>query len=733
MQAINLAQQAYEQLIQTNYGQSAIMYQQLAEQEPDQFQHYWYLGIALLLAGDESAAQSAWFTPLLTGTDDSTLTSDLVGVLAQEANRLENFHPEFAYLLRCYLQEFDPGNLENGLHLLRLALDQEQFSWELPQIEFLPSLLEQTPSNIVNLELLITVLKIVLDRFPQEPGSYEFAKACSPHASQLPELVQILQKMSQTLGWGFYDYTLAAKYGELVLEAKPTDPFMLTMLSQYYMYMQRYDRAIDLATRLYNYHENLVIRCAANQLLIQSLILAGGYWDIAIEKLELHWKLISNLLEAPQDLSRFEACSLFIMGFSPPHLEDKPSLHKPLLNSLMRFAQSNVKFHFQQQHQEYRHHQKQRHTISHKERKMRIGYLSDNLRSHAVGWLAWSLYEFCNQENFEIYTYFNGTFPVESDGWRHWYARRSNHYYVCEPGGYSVADRIHQDEIDILVDLDSLTLPVNCEVLALKPAPIQVTWLGFDASGLPAVDYFIADPYVLPEHAQSYYSETIWRLPQTYLAVNGFMVGSPTLRREDLDIPGDAVIYLSSQRAAKRNPHMTRLQMQIIKEVPQSYLLIKGYADQELLQAWFSEIAESEGVSIDQIKFIPSCPTVEEHRANLAIADVVLDTYPYNGATTTLETLWMEVPLVTRVGEQFAARNSYTFLVNAGVEEGIAWTDEEYVEWGIRLGRDKVLRERVMLKLKAAKKTAPLWNAKQFTRQMEEAYQSMWRRYLDGS
>jgi len=88
----------------------------------------------------------------------------------------------------------------------------------------------------------------------------------------------------------------------------------------------------------------------------------------------------------------------------------------------------------------------------------------------------------------------------------------------------------------------------------------------------------------------------------------------------------------------------------------------------------------------------------------LQIADVVLDTSPYNGATTTLETLWMEIPLVTRVGEQFAARNSYTFMMNAGITEGIAWSDEEYIEWGIKLGTDENLRKEISWKLRRSKK-----------------------------
>lgn len=268
--------------------------------------------------------------------------------------------------------------------------------------------------------------------------------------------------------------------------------------------------------------------------------------------------------------------------------------------------------------------------------------------------------------------------------------------------------------------------------MAIKPAPVQVTWLGWDASNIPMIDYYIADPYVLPEDAQAHYTEKIWRLPQTYIAVDGFEVGVPTLRRDELGIPNDSIIYLTAQRAYKCHPDIVRLQLQILKAVPNSYLLVKGLSDQKSLENFFFEIAQSEGVECERLKFLPLAACEEIHRANLGIADVVLDTYPYNGATTTMETLWMGIPIVTRVGEQFAARNSYTMMINAGITEGIAWTDEEYVEWGIKLGTDENLRQQIAWKLRKNRQTAPLWNGKQFTREMENAYEQMWQKYIEG-
>jgi predicted O-linked N-acetylglucosamine transferase (SPINDLY family) len=294
-----------------------------------------------------------------------------------------------------------------------------------------------------------------------------------------------------------------------------------------------------------------------------------------------------------------------------------------------------------------------------------------------------------------------------------------------------IAAQIRADEIDILIDLDSLTFDSTCLVMAQKPAPIQVSWLGWDSYGIPAIDYFIADPYVLPDDAQDYYQEQIWRLPQTYLAVDGFEVGIPTLRREDLDIPADAVVYLCSQSGYKRHPDNIRCQMKILKAVPNSYFLIKGKSDPNIIKNFFGKMAEEEGISLDRLRFLERDRDEYTHRANLAIADIVLDTFPYNGATTTLETLWMGIPMVTQVGQQFSARNSYTFMLNAGITEGIAWSEQEYIDWGIKLGLDRELRWQIKGKLHAARATAPVWNAKQFTLDMEQAYREMWAKYQE--
>jgi predicted O-linked N-acetylglucosamine transferase (SPINDLY family) len=148
-----------------------------------------------------------------------------------------------------------------------------------------------------------------------------------------------------------------------------------------------------------------------------------------------------------------------------------------------------------------------------------------------------------------------------------------------------------------------------------------------------------------------------------------------------------------------------------------------------MIRDLFGKICDREGIGLERLKFLPQVRDEYTHRANLAIADIVLDTFPYNGATTTLETLWMGIPMVTQVGKQFAARNSYTFMLNAGIEAGIAWNETEYIEWGIKLGLEPQLRREISERLRGGRNTAPVWNIHQFTLNLERAYRQMWAKY----
>jgi predicted O-linked N-acetylglucosamine transferase (SPINDLY family) len=739
-QALTASKQWQEQadqcLIRGNYTQAASGYEQAISAEPDVKSHYWYLGLVLLLQGQEVEAQTTWLMAMMEGEPEQVeeWTAELSLVLDKEATRREALEDNsVAWAIRQQLREICPRDINNLLHLIQLAIALFTYTGEeLKELGVLEHLRSQ-PQVAPDWELLMAVLRSVLDYAPLHPSTLEFAEVCFPlihEEAQALRFANILLPAAIDIAFSQKQPGISAKLGELCVRLNPKHPELVRHLAGFYQNSQEYDKGIETAKLYYSLSEELTEKVDANQVLLRGLMTAGGRWEEACSAMQQHKGLLKELLESqPMPLDPVTVSRLLNSNYFLPYFQDSPKEFRQFQNQVAKFCHANIEIYDKELVERYRQGHRERKKLDAKRQPLKIGYLSYCFRNHSVGWLARWLFQHHDRARFQINGYFLICDPVYNNPLHEWYLSQFSKVYKSKKSR-ETAEQIYQDEIDILIDLDSITLDLTCEVMALKPAPIQVTWLGWDASAIPTIDYFIADPYVVPDSAQEYYTEKIWRLPQTYIAVDGFEVGVPTLRREQLEIESDAVVYLSVQKGYKRHPDTARLQMKIIKEVPNSYFLIKGGGDEKSIKSLFTQIAEEVGVESDRLRFLESDLTEASHRANLGIADVVLDTYPYNGATTTLEVLWMGIPLVTRVGEQFAARNSYTMLKNAGVTEGIAGTDEEYLEWGIRLGKDEALRQKVAWKLRQSRQTAPLWNGKQFTREMEKAYEQMWASYV---
>jgi predicted O-linked N-acetylglucosamine transferase (SPINDLY family) len=732
----DLQQQATEFWTQKEYVQAMEVYEQLVILEPESQVYYWQLGLIQLLQGYEAEAQLTWSLALAEGEAEQieASTLELCQVLETEAERQEALQEyQVAWLIRQHLHEIVPTDGSNSLCIVHLLLQMERFSSEVLQEFGLVELIQNGQLPETDRPLLLKVLEQSLDQALEDPRLLNFAEACLNEVSDPQIMIDILLPKAAVLSNVFGRNTLACRYGELCLQLDPNHFATLLLLSRFYQTEGLYEEGIALAKRHFAACQTLLQKVFGSSHVLRMVMMTGSRWVEAEALFLQQTELLQSLLETYKITEQEFIESAILCGtlYVNPFFNDRPRQTRVLQNQVARLFQDSLQNFVAQNVKVY-----QPYPIAPWVRgdrqKLRIGYIARFMKRHSVGWLSRWVFEHFDRDQFEVYAYFNRHVRIESFT-DQWFA--SNATFSCCFNGDSleVAQTIREHEIDILVDLDSITSDDTCSLMALKPAPVQVTWLGMDASGIPAIDYFLADPYVLPESAQEYYSEKIWRLPQTYLAVDGFEVGVPTLRRETLGIPADAVVYFSSQYAYKRNPEMIQLQMKIIRAVPDSFLIIKGKGDEQGIESLFSNIAEAEGVSSDRLRFLPQVKDEETHRANLGIADVVLDTFPYNGATTTMETLWMGIPLVTRVGEQFAARNSYTMMMNAGITEGIAWSDAEYVEWGVRLGKDAELRQQISWKLKQSRQTAPLWNAKQFVRDLESAYEQMWQRYIENN
>ncbi|HBL14402.1 MAG TPA: O-linked N-acetylglucosamine transferase, SPINDLY family protein [Cyanobacteria bacterium UBA11162] len=727
-------QPSHQYLIQGNYQKVANFYEQAIEIEPEIKSNYWYLGLTLLLQGQEEEAQTTWFVALADGEPEEIelWTAELMQVLQTEAQRRESIADySVAWAIRQHIREINPADINNVLNLIKLAINLEIFTGEELTEFGVIELLESEQSVELDTDLLLNVLQRVLASAPSHPSALKFAEACPPYVKKPKTFLRIIVTAAIESAYSANQRELAIDLLKLCLRLESENITVLQHLAGVYHSSANFSKSIETAKFCFSKSQTLPDKIFANYLVIRSLMKSGGYWDEVNVIFQQHISLLLSLIrEPPQSFNEDTALYVLNSLFPLPYIRDDINNNRAIQNQVAEISQSHLQIYAREQVERYSQRLLPSPRINDNARPLKIGYVSWCLREHSVGWLARWIFKYQDHDRFQSHLYLVNSQKTK-DSLQSWYTKQVNKAYACQTEFLDIADKIYQDEIDILVDLDSSTMDVTCGVMALKPAPIQVTWLGWDASGLPAIDYFIADPYVLPDSAQDYYSQKIWRLPQTYIAVDGFEIDVPTLRRDQLDIPSDAVVYLSAQSGFKRHPDTVRLQMKIIKEVPNSYFLIKGLSDLEVVKNFFNQIAEEEGVNIDRLRFLPLVESEEIHRANLSIADIVLDTYPYNGATTTLETLWMCIPLVTRVGQQFAARNSYTMMMNVGVTEGIAWTDEEYIEWGVRLGNDEALRQQITWKLRQSRQTSPLWNAKQFTREMEKAYQQMWQRYIE--
>ncbi len=711
-------------------------YEQNITENPQEVTNYWYLGLALLLAGREEEAQIAWMTPLLEfGEEESEQwLQQLTEILLNAAQQQEtDSQSQLAWVIRQHIREFVPGDINNLLKIIELNIDLKIEDWETTINQLIAIISELIEPPVFDEKLLLQVIEKLLRPNPVNPPALidKLVEAFIPYLINSETIIQLLIHKADSYDFCF-NLGMSIYFCKIGFRLEPDSLFFTVKIINTLQLLGGAYRqeSIDWANKYLATSPEPIRQIHGTHYLLAAFLESLENPEKALQTYQKYKQLLCDLVSSETESKSLLTNTLLAFGHFFLYIEDNPHENRLIRNRLAALCQKMIWEEFPEKINIYQQRlNTPRPALS--ERPLRIGYVSECFRSHSVGYLAWWLLKYHNRQEFDIHLYSlrENIYDRQQQAYKNEFG---DHFHQLCPPIVTIADKINEDEIDILVDLDSLTSYSNCFILALKPAPIQVSWLGYDATGFPTVDYFIADNYVLPASAQDYYTERIWRLPQNYIGIDGFTVGTPTISRESLDIPNDGIIYFSSQTGLKRNPDNIRLQMQIIKQVPNSYFLLKSLRNNhEDMQNFIAPLAEAQGLDLECFRFLPTAPTEMEHRANLAIADIVLDTYPYNGATTTLETLWMGVPIVTRVGEQFAARNSYTMMMNVGVTEGLAWSDEEYVEWGVRLGKDEKLRQEIVWKLRKSRQTSPLWNGQKFAREMENAYQQMWQKYID--
>ena len=362
--------------------------------------------------------------------------------------------------------------------------------------------------------------------------------------------------------------------------------------------------------------------------------------------------------------------------------------------------------------------------------RIRIAYMSGDFREHAISHLIAGLFECQNRSRFEITALSNG--PVDnSDLRRRIMASVDRFIDIRAQTDEQVAKLIRSSEIDLLVDVSGLTVHARTNVLARRPAPIQINYLGYPGTmGAPYVDYIIADRVLIPEQQKHFYSEKIVFLPHTYQANDAKRsIPEQAFSRDKLGLPPAGVVFCCFNNCYKITPHVFDSWMRILKGVDNSVLWL--FEENETAPVNLRREAAARAVNPERLLFAKRMPH-DQHMARLRMADLLLDTAPYNAHTTGSDALWAGVPIVTCIGETFAGRVAASLLTAIGVPELVTSTAQAYEALAIELAENPARLAAVKQKLSGNRLTTPLFDTPRYTRHVEAAYIAMYERFQAG-
>lgn len=348
--------------------------------------------------------------------------------------------------------------------------------------------------------------------------------------------------------------------------------------------------------------------------------------------------------------------------------------------------------------------------------KLRIGFLSSDFCLHAVSLLTVELFELFDRERFEVY----GFCWSREDGseLRTRVKKAMNQFVpIATMDDATAAHCIRQHEIDILIDLHGLTSGARPNILAYRPSPVQMTYLGFPGpSGLPCIDYIIADRYLIPDSEKPYYSETPLYLPQVFQSSDRQRPVASLPTRAQCGLPKNHFVFCSFNNNYKFNEEVFDCWMRILQRVPGSVLWL--LADNPWAQNNLCARAELQGINPTRLLFAPRVAP-PDYLARYTAADLFLDAYPFNAGTTANDALWMGLPVLTRSGRTFASRMAGSLLTALDLPELITETLDEYEDRAVQLATQVGYLAGLRLRLTEARQCSPLFDMPRFVRDFE--------------
>jgi len=360
-------------------------------------------------------------------------------------------------------------------------------------------------------------------------------------------------------------------------------------------------------------------------------------------------------------------------------------------------------------------------------RRLRVGYVSSDLKRHVVPQFLLPLLEERDRSAIEIHCYSTGDTSddmtarvrTQSDVWRD--AGRMN--------SEQLADLIHNDHIDILIDLTGHSSVSNLEVFAQAPAPIQASWLGYlNTTGMTRMQYRLTDDYCdPPDLTDRYHTEKLVRLPNSQWCYRPYV--EVDLEQEAPVRKNGTVTFGSFNHGMKITGGVRRLWSEILRKLPESRLLVAGMTDEQARENFHRDLEQS-GVARGRITIFPYMAP-EEYFRLFGKVDIALDTMPFSGGTTTCDALWMGVPVITLPGVKSWSRSASSVLVNLGLDDWVARSEQDYVRRAVAFSADASTIAELRRSLRSRMLGSPLMDRKQFARDVEAAYRRMWQSWCE--
>jgi predicted O-linked N-acetylglucosamine transferase (SPINDLY family) len=361
------------------------------------------------------------------------------------------------------------------------------------------------------------------------------------------------------------------------------------------------------------------------------------------------------------------------------------------------------------------------------QKKIRLGFVSGDFRLHPVSHFLVNILDDLPRDKFDLVAYYNSE-VVDSMTKRISQKFTEWNLGVNLKSDKALAEKIHQDRIDILIDLSGHTAKTRTSMFAYKPAPIQVNWLGyFNTTGLKSIDWVIADQIVLTEKDRRYYTEKPYYLPNIYYAYS-----KPALKADIVPPPhikNGHITFGCFNNHPKLNYRVIEAWSKILKLIPTSRMIIKNrqlespYIREDLIKSF-----ESHGIDAKRLTLEPSSPMYQYYDAYNKV-DMALDPFPFPGGTTSIDGLWMGVPVVTLSGNTFISRQGETILKNLGMDDWISYSENEYIDLAVKKAKQIKSSKTYKEELREKVEKSPVMNTQLFAKHLSDAFQDMWGQF----